>query len=252
MDAIFAASPAMPTIAMMRWRLATASASSSSPASASDASLIAPGVDTRGLVQDDATRAAGQFILPGSVRTDGKQWRWCDDVPDDFDPRQASYAPEAVIREASLTKYMRDLMASDPVLKAKISESPPADIQRIIEDFEAARRAETSGRTSALAHPSPPLGPSSELPRRDDNPNRGVFVGVEDSALEAEAEERPIGAVSDLLALGEAVLAVTTDLDHHVAGGEQRIAGRTNRTTLYKGCSVVGKSPGKRVNPTGT
>lgn len=68
-----------------------------------DASLIAPGIDTRGLRQDDDT-AAGLFILPGSVRSDGKRWRWCDDVPEDFDPRQASYAPEAVIREASLTK----------------------------------------------------------------------------------------------------------------------------------------------------
>jgi hypothetical protein len=26
---------------------------------------------------------SGFFVLPGSVRSDGKRWRWCDDVPED-------------------------------------------------------------------------------------------------------------------------------------------------------------------------
>jgi hypothetical protein len=139
-----------------------------------DASLIAPGIDTRGLVQDDATKAAGLFILPGSVRSDGKRWHWCDDVPDDFDPRQASHAPEAVIREASLTKHMRDLMDADPGLKATISEAQPTDIRRIINDYVAAHRPK-------------PSGPLPELKDADAKRHRAIaMVGIAGDAATLE------------------------------------------------------------------
>jgi P4 family phage/plasmid primase-like protien len=98
-------------------------------------SLIAPGIDTRGLRQDDDL-PGGQFILPGSKRTDGKSWRWCD-ADEDLDPRQASFAPEAVVREASLTKHARDLMAASPELAAAIADAPPADIPRLLSEREA-------------------------------------------------------------------------------------------------------------------
>jgi putative DNA primase/helicase len=118
----------------------------------STASLIAPGIDTRGLLIKGDT-ASGQFILPGSRRSDGKGWRWCE-VSEDFDPRHASFAPDAVIRAASLSKHARDLMAASPELAAALADAPLVDIPRLLAEHEATHRRQKStvpapGATSA-------------------------------------------------------------------------------------------------------